>query len=448
MDSPYDLLIIGTGTAASVVANTVTDAGWRVAVIDHSPFGGTCALRGCDPKKVLVAAAGAVDYARRMRGKGLAGDTRIEWPELIGFKRTFTDPVPENRAQGYAKKGIDALRGRARFVSPTAIEVDGQPLEARHFLIAAGAEPVTLHIRGEEHLVTSDEFLELAALPRRVVIVGGGYIAAEFSCIAAAAGADVTVLQRGDRMLSRFDSDLVGWLMESFAAQGIDVRTGSTVEGIKKGAAGYEVLVSAGGQRHRITGDLVLHAAGRRPALAELNLEAAGVDCTDGRLSLNDYLQSSSNPAVYAAGDAARAGPPLTPVSGHDAKVVAANLLEGNHVKPEYLGVPSVAFGIPPIAAAGMDEKAARDRGCKFRVNCRKAPAWYSARQQAQPAFGFKILVDEETDRILGAHLLGPHAEDVINLWALAIRRGLTAEDLRTTMFAYPTGASDIASML
>jgi glutathione reductase (NADPH) len=249
-------------------------------------------------------------------------------------------------------------------------------------------------------------------------------------------------------LLSRFDSDLVGWLMESLAERGIDVRTESTVEGIEKGAGAYDVLCSTRGQRHRITGDLVLHAAGRRPALAELDLEAAGVECADGRLSLNDYLQSTSNPAVYAAGDAAQAGPPLTPVSSHDAKVVAANLLEGNHLKPDYLGVPSVAFSIPPLAAVGMDEKTAAEGGRKFRVSCKKAPEWYTARQQAQPAYGFKILVDDGTDRILGAHLLGPHADDVINLFALAIRRGLTAEDLRTTMFAYPTGASDIASML
>jgi glutathione reductase (NADPH) len=448
MNSPYDLLIIGTGTAASVVSSAVREAGWRVAVVDHRPFGGTCALRGCDPKKVLVGAANAADHARRMRGKGLAGDARIEWPPLITFKRSFTDPVPGDRAQGYAKKGIDAFSGRARFVTPAAVEVDGRRLEARHFLIATGAEPVELDIPGEEHLVTSDEFLEMRAMPRRMAVVGGGYIAAEFSSVAAVAGADVTVLQRGERMLAHFDPDLVSWLTDSFAARGIEVRTGSNVEAVEQHGTGYEVLVAAAGKNHRIAADLVLHAAGRRPALADLDLEAAGVDCTDGRLSLNEFLQSTSNPAVYAAGDAARAGPPLTPVASHDARVVAANLLEGNHTAPDYSGVPSVAFSIPPIAAVGMDEQAAKERGGKVRVNCRKAPEWYTARQQAQPAYGFKVLVDDETDRVLGAHLLGPHADEVINLFALAIRRGLTAEDLRTTMFAYPTGASDLSSML
>jgi glutathione reductase (NADPH) len=165
-------------------------------------------------------------------------------------------------------------------------------------------------------------------------------------------------------------------------------------------------------------------------------------------LQLNEYLQSVSNPSVYAAGDAAQAGPPLTPVSSHDAKVVAANLLEGNHKKPDYLGVPSVAFTIPRIASAGLGEAEAHKKGIKFRTKSQKASDWFNARQQAEPVYGFKVLVEEETDRILGAHLVGPHVDEVINLFAFAIRHGHTAEDIRTTMFAYPTGASDIGYMV
>jgi glutathione reductase (NADPH) len=159
-------------------------------------------------------------------------------------------------------------------------------------------------------------------------------------------------------------------------------------------------------------------------------------------------LQSVSNPAVYAAGDAAAKGPPLAPVSSHDGKVVAGNLLEGNRHRPDYRGVPSVAFTLPPIAAVGLGEAEARAAGLKFRVNREKVPDWYTARRVAETVYGFKTLVEEGTGRILGAHLVGPHVDEVINILGLAIRHGLTAEDIKQTMFAYPTGASDIGYML
>ena len=448
MTSSYDLLIVGTGTAAMVAANRVQAADWRVAVIDFRPFGGTCALRGCDPKKMLVGGARAVDHVKRMRSKGVAGDTTIDWPELIGFKRTFTDPVPEKHEQRYAKKGIDTYHGTARFIGPTTLEVDGKRLEAKHVLIAAGAEPIRLGIPGEEHLITNEDFLALETLPRRIALVGGGYIAAEFSNIAAIASAEVTVFQRGERMLTHFDPELVDWLMDAFKAHGVDVRTRTNVEGIEKTANGFNVRVSSQGTSETVEVDLVVHSAGRAPALKDLHLEAAGIATAKGRLRLNSFLQSTSNPAVYAAGDAAQMGPPLTPISSHDAKVVGANLLEGNHREPDYRGVPSVAFSLPPIAAVGLSEQQAKDQGLKYRMKSQLASDWFTARQAAQPIYGFKVLVEEETDRVLGAHLVGPHVDDVINVFALAIRHGLTAENLKTTMFAYPTGASDVGYML
>jgi glutathione reductase (NADPH) len=448
MAQQFDLIVIGTGTAARVAAMRCRAAGWTVAVIDCKPFGGTCALRGCDPKKMLVAGASVIDHARRMRGKGVVGAPNIDWPELIAFKRSFTDPVPSKQEDGYRAKGIAAFRGRARFTGRNSVAVAGETLDARHILIATGATPVTLGIPGEEHLITNEEFLALEILPERIVMVGGGYIAAEFSHIAARAEAQVTVLQRGKRMLTHFDPDLVGWLMEKFQAAGIDVHTETVVEGIEKTGAGYRVKASSNGTSMAFEADLVVHAAGRVPSLDSLNLDRAGVAVKDGRLQLNDYLQSVSNPAIYAAGDAASSGPPLTPISSHDAKVVAGNLLEGNRYKPDYRGVPSVAFTIPPIVAVGLSEGEARKQGFKFRMQVQKAPDWFTARQAAEPVYGFKVLVEEETDRVLGAHLVGPHVDEIINLFALAIRQGLTATALKQTIFAYPTGASDIGDML
>ncbi len=449
MIKQYDLIAIGTGTGASGAASRCRSAGWSLAVIDHLPFGGTCALRGCDPKKVLVGVAEAIDHSRRMRGKGTAsGESAIAWNELIKFKRTFTEPVPAMKEKSYTKNGIDTYHGRARFRGPHSVEVGSEVLEGRFILIAVGAVPMRLDIPGEQHLATSTEFLDLDQLPKKIVMVGGGFIAAEFSHIAARAGAQVTVVQRADHMLTAFDADLVGWLMEKFHEMGIDVRLATSVTAIEKSGDGLSVWASSNGKDEVFAADLVVHAAGRAPDLDSLDLAAAGVESAKGRLKLNAFLQGVSNPAVYAVGDAALSGPPLTPVAGHDAKVAAANMLDGNHQKPNYLGVPSVAFTIPPIASVGLSEKQARDNGLEFWAHSEKVPGWYTARRVAETTCGYKVLVEKETGRILGAHLVGPHVEETINIFALAIRNGLTAGDIKTTMFAYPTAASDIGYMI
>lgn len=448
MAKHYKLVVIGAGTAAMVAAMRVRAAGWSVAVIDCRPLGGTCALRGCDPKKMLVGAVQAIDHVRRMKPNGVTGDVTIDWRELMAFKRSFTGPVPDKHAQRYAEQGIDTFRGTARFTGPTTLEVGGERLEGECILIAAGAEPARLGIPGEEHLVTNEGFLDLDHLPQRIVLVGGGYIAAEFSHIAARAGAKVTILQHGSRMLTPFEPELVGWLMEKYADLGVDVRTDTSVTGVEKTVDALSIRASQSGREVTIDADLVIHAAGRTPALEALDLDAAGIAHDRGRLSLNEFLQSTTNPAVYAAGDAAQMGPPLTPVSSHDAKVVASNLIEGNHAKPNYTGVPSVAFTIPPIASVGLTEHQAQERGLRYRLNMQRASGWFSSRQAAEPVYGYKVLLEEEGDQIMGAHLVGPHADEVINVFAVAMRNGLTATQLKSTMFAYPTGASDIGYML
>ena len=449
MAASYDLVVIGTGTAASVAAYQCREAGWRVAVVDHQPFGGTCALRGCDPKKVLVGAAEALDGVRRLDGKGLAaGAAAIDWRALVAFKRGFTAPVPALREKGFAESGIAAYHGRARFTGPNTLDIAGAPVESRFVLIAAGAKPKRLGIPGEEHLATSTDFLELDLLPKRIVMVGGGYIAAEFSHVAARAGAEVTVLQSAPRMLPPFDPDLVDLLLERSRELGIALHTGARVEAVERNAGGFTVRASAGGKPLAIAADLVVHAAGRVPDLDGLGLEAGGIAHDKRGLSLNEFLQSTSNAAVYAAGDAAQTGPPLTPVAGRDGAIAAANMLQGNHARPNYRGVPSVAFTVPAIARVGLLEEEARRQNFALRIKHEKTAGWYSARRLGETAAGFKTIVEENSGRILGAHLLGPHAEDVINLFALAIRHGLTAAQLKDTVFSYPTATSDIGYML
>jgi glutathione reductase (NADPH) len=238
---------------------------------------------------------------------GAAGELGLSWPELIAFKRTFTDPVPANHERRYAEHGIAAFHGKARFTWRDTVEVNEHSLRAGHVLIATGARPMPLTFRGAEHVITSDRFLKLERLPERIVMVGGGYVAAEFSHIAARAGAKVTVMQRAERMLTRFELELVGWLMEKFAEIGVEVRTGTAVEAIEEMEGGFRVYGRAGSKETAIDTDLVVHAAGRVPDL-DLNPLAAGITVENGRLALNEFLQSVSNPAVYAAGDAAAKG--------------------------------------------------------------------------------------------------------------------------------------------
>ena len=450
MTRKFDLIAIGTGSGASSVASRCREAGWQVAIVDSRPFGGTCALRGCDPKKVLVGAAEAVDWIRRMRGKGIqAAKLKIDWPELMRFKRSFTDSVPTRREQGFAKSGIAAFHGLARFTASTTVKVGEETLEGRYVVIATGQVPVDLEIPGAEHLTTSDQFLELNELPRRILFIGGGYIAFEFAHVAARAGSQVTVLHRGLRPLALFDQDLVDQLVERTRELGIDVHLGTEAIGIEKSSAQLTVRAVASGRTGVFQTDMVVHAAGRVPEINDLNLDAAGIEWEKRGVRVNEFLQSVSIPAVYAAGDAAASGgSPLAPVASYEGLIVATNLLKGNHEKANYLGIPSVVFTVPPLAAVGLSESGAREQNLKFTVKKETTSTWYSSRRVAETYSGYKVLVEEGSDHILGAHILGSEAGEVINLFALAIRSGMRATDLKHMIFAYPTSCSNLPRML
>ncbi len=442
----FDLIVIGTGTAGSVAAARCRNAGWTVAIVDELPFGGTCALRGCDPKKVLVGAAEAVDWSRRMVGRGVVGELAIDWRALMAFKRTFTDPVALRKELSFIDSGIEVFHGRARFVDRTSVAVGDEVLSARHVLIATGARPAPLGVPGSEHVIESDGFLELEELPRSIVFIGGGYVSFEFAHVAARAGADVTILHRSARPLDAFDGDLVSRLVRASEERGIRVHVDTPVESIEARGDGF--VVHARG-RH-FDADLVVHGAGRVPATASLELDRGGVTITQrGAVAVNDYLQSVGNEAVYAAGDVAgTVHPALTPVSSEHGHVVAENLLHGNTRRPDLTEVPSVVFTIPPLAKVGLTEDQARAQGVRFTVLSEDASTWYSTRRTGESHAASKVLVEETTGRILGAHLFGPNAAEVINVFAIAIRAGMTAEQVKATTFAYPTGASDVSYMV
>jgi glutathione reductase (NADPH) len=445
----FDLLVIGTGAAGAGAANECRSAGWSVAIVDSRPFGGTCALRGCDPKKVLVGATEVIERNRQMAGNGILSDGgKIDWPALIRFKRTFTQPVPEDRERQFAEAGIAVFHGRARFIDKTTIQVGNDTLVGRFVLIAAGARPATLGIDGEEHLMTSDKFLELDGLPPRILFVGGGYISLEFAHVAARSGAQVQILHRGARPLEKFDPDMVARLVKATEELGVTVRVNTAVQTIEKFSGYFIVHGSVNGASQIFEADMVVHGAGRVPEIDDLDLETADVKREKRGVTVNEFLQSVSNPAVYAAGDAAANGPPLTPVAAMEGEVVAANLLNGNHRRPDLNAVATIAYTLPPVASVGLLETAAKEKRLKFRVNHQDTSDWYSSRRIGAKYSAFKVLIEDGSERILGAHLIGPHAEEQINLFTLAIRSGIRASDIEQTLFAYPTGASDLGYMV
>ena len=278
MTETYDLIVIGAGMAGVAAANKCAAAGWRVAIVDALPYGGTCALRGCDPKKILRRGAEIIEGARLLRGKGIDDHgLAIDWADLMRHKRGFADPVPDNLQQQLAGNGVDTFHGTATFAAEDRLTVDGTPYAFRHVLVATGARPRPLDVPGAEHLIDSTDFLELPELPERVVFVGGGFISFEFAHIAARAGSRSVIVHRGDRPLQRFDPDLVDLLVARSAEVGIDTRTQTSVAAIDRAGSGYRVTVDTPDGPDIIDADLVVHGAGRVPQLAPLDLDAAGV---------------------------------------------------------------------------------------------------------------------------------------------------------------------------
>ena len=450
MTDTYDLIVIGAGMAGVAAANKCASEGWKVAIVDELPYGGTCALRGCDPKKILRRGAEIIDSARLMAGKGIDADSMtINWADLMKHKCGFTDPVPENMEAGLGRSGVETLHGTARFESGHRLVIDDVAYESAHFLIATGARPRPLDFPGHEHLIDSTDFLELEDLPRRVLFVGGGFVSFEFAHIAARAGARPVIIDRNVRPLKGFDPDLVDLLVARGADAGIEVRTETTFTGIEPAGSGYRVTLGTAGNPAEIDTDLVVHGAGRVPQLSKLDLDAANVAHDTAGVAVAGHLQSTTNPAVYAAGDSADTpGMPLTPVAVFEGKVAASNMVKGTTTVPDYAGVPTAVFTIPELVRVGLLEDEATAAGIDVDVRYNDTSGWYSNYRIGETTAATKILVDTSNDTIVGAHMLGPEYGELINVFSLAIKLGLTTRQLKSMTAAYPTVGSDLGSML
>ncbi|MGM0366114.1 MAG: dihydrolipoyl dehydrogenase family protein [Actinomycetota bacterium] len=442
MKENYDVAVIGSGVAGSAAAFECRKNKLGVAVIEKWTLGGTCPNRGCDPKKVLWGVSEIARATTNLRDI-FKNKSQLNWEELIDFKKTFTDPVPSKRENAFAGAGIDVYKGEAQFRDASHIEVDGNVIGAKKIIVASGAKPKPLNIPGQHLATTSDRFLETRNLPPSILFIGGGYISFEFAHIASVYARDITILHNDDNPLAVFDKDMVDRLLETTREAGINFVANTPAGEIKK--EGDKIIVIAGGKRYPC--GMAVHGAERIADIDRLNLEAAGVEYGRG-IKVNKYMQSISNDNVYAAGDCIESSPPLTPVASVEAKIAAGNIARGNVDTVDYSYVPSVIFTMPPMASIGLKEGQAAGRGLDFKIIEGDSSSWYNSRRLGLKHTAYKVLEEKNTGKILGAHIIYPHADDLINLFSLAMKNGIDFSDIKDTMFSYPSDSSDIKYML
>ncbi|HBM4072596.1 TPA: NAD(P)/FAD-dependent oxidoreductase [Listeria innocua] len=440
----YDVVIIGSGASGTTVAFEAQAAGLKVAIVEELSWGGTCVLRGCDPKKVLVGAAEARNLSTRLRGKGIKEAATISWTDLMAFKETFVEDVPESRLESFQEAGIETFFGPASFQNENTLQVGNDILSAKKIVIATGATPNTLKVEGQEHIQTSDDFLSLEKLPDSVVFIGGGYISFEFASIALAAGRDVHIIHHNSEPLKKFDPDFVAALVATLKEEGIHFHFDTDITKISKNG---EKLHIEGKNGFSLETDLIIGATGRTPNIAHLALDKANIDYTKKGITVNEKLQTPNHPHIYACGDvAATKGAPLTPVVSMEAALVAKNILGGNE-KIDYPAIPSVVFTSPKLASIGISMEEANANPEKYQIKNHDTTNWYTYRRTNEKIALAKIIEDRETGQIKGAHFLSEEADYMINYIAILMKANLTLADLQSVIFAYPSPASDLTAL-
>ncbi|EMX4397288.1 dihydrolipoyl dehydrogenase family protein [Listeria innocua] len=440
----YDVVIIGSGASGTTVAFEAQAAGLKVAIVEERSWGGTCVLRGCDPKKVLVGAAEARNLSTRLRGKGIKEAATISWTDLMAFKETFVEDVPESRLESFQEAGIETFFGPASFQNENTLQVGNDILSAKKIVIATGATPNTLKVEGQEHIQTSDDFLSLEKLPDSVVFIGGGYISFEFASIALAAGRDVHIIHHNSEPLKKFDPDFVAALVATLKEEGIHFHFDTDITKINKNG---EKLHIEGKNGFSLETDLIIGATGRTPNIAHLALDKANIDYTKKGITVNEKLQTPNHAHIYACGDvAATKGAPLTPVVSMEAALVAKNILGGNE-KIDYPAIPSVVFTSPKLASIGISMEEANANPEKYQIKNHDTTNWYTYRRTNEKIALAKIIEDRETGQIKGAHFLSEEADYMINYIAILMKANLTLADLQSVIFAYPSPASDLTAL-
>ncbi len=447
-DTKFDVFVVGSGIAGQTVAKICASNGLNVAIADDREFGGTCSNRGCDPKKVLLGPTEAYESAKSLLGNGITSLPKLNWKKLQRFKRTFTDAIPARTEEDLMDRGITLFHQSPKFLDKNVLSVEGKTVTAGKIVIATGQIPRKLQLDGHQFLKTSDDFLRLKKLPKKIVFIGSGYIGMEFAHMAARAGSMVIVLEQEELILDSFDGDLVAHLKQVSEEIGIKFYNKAEVFRIQKLRKNFRIKFRINSEEDSLKAEMVFNTAGRVPAIAELDLEKGNVHYSKKGILVNQFLQNTGNPNVYSCGDVSSYSLPLTPLSYIEGKVVAENIIHGNRKQIKIPVVPSVVFTIPNLATVGFSEELAKKRFKNVKVNCESVPDWYNAKRINEKHYVYKVLINERTNKILGAHLLAPQASETINLFAMAINQGMTVNDLKNTIFTYPSWANDIKSML
>lgn len=446
MEQIYDLIVIGAGPAGRAAAIIARRAGITVLVIEPDGFGGTCPLRGCIPKKVLMAAAETFEHIRQAPAHLIAaGDPRLDWTGLIGLKRETIRDIPDTVRNGFHALGIDTLQDRGAFSGPHTIAADGREYQARKIVIATGSKPRRLPIKGFELTTTSDALLEMDTRPAVVIFIGAGPIGMEFAHILARAGTTISILEAAPRILPALDKDLTGRLTEATRRLGVDIFTGVQIEAIERNSGGYQVSFLQEGSPRTLSADIVANGAGRTADIDDLALEKAGIE-RDNRGIITDQFLRTTNPDIFVAGDAVATSPQLSPVATYEGKLAAYNITRPHMTSPDYGSVPYVIYTIPELAGVGLTGEQAQNG--KHRVTTLDLTRLKTSRIYAETDAFSKVIVEEDTGKILGAHILGHRGQEIINIFALAKQYGITAHDLNDFMFAFPTFSNDIKDML
>ena len=440
----YDLITIGAGSGGVRASRRSAGYGARAAVIENSRFGGTCVMRGCVPKKLLVYGSQFADEFEDARGFGWTpGAPAFDWSQLIANKNRELDRLEEIYRRMLREAGVTMIEGTATLADPHTVEVEGRTVTAEHILLAAGGWPTMPDIPGIEHAITSNEALDLERLPARMVIVGGGYIAVEFAGIFNALGVEVTEIVRADTVLRGFDEDMRLALAEEMRKRGVKLLSETVVRSIEKENGAYSLRFAGGDM---VEADVVMYATGRTPRTKGLGLEAAGVELDGKGAVVVDGFSRTFQPNIFAIGDITdRLN--LTPVAIAEGQALAEALFNNTPTTADLSGVPTAVFSQPPLATVGLTEAEARAQLADVDVylsSFRPLKHTLSGRDEKTV---MKLVVDAESDRVVGCHMMGTDAAEIIQGLGVALKCGATKAQFDATVGIRPTAAEEFVTM-
>lgn len=445
----YEYLVIGGGSGGLASARRAAGYGARVALVEAGRLGGTCVNLGCVPKKVMWNASSVAEHLADARGYGFDVEVRgFDWGALKRARDAYVERLNGVYRRNLEVDGVERIEGRARFVAPRTIEVAGRWIEGEHVLIATGGRPHVPAVPGAELGISSDGFFALESLPRRVAIVGAGYIAVELAGVLHALGAEVVLMLRGEVLLARFDALLRDTLMEEMSGAGIGVLPCLHLERVEREPDGTLAMLSAAGERHSGF-DTLLWATGRVPDTATLGLDAAGVAVDSAGHVVVDALQDTGAERTYAVGDVTGRWQ-LTPVAIAAGRRLADRLFGGvPGARLEYEDIPTVVFSHPPIGTVGLTEEQAHERYGQsgVKVYTTRFTNMYHAVTQRRSATAMKVVTVGERERVVGIHVIGRGADEMIQGFAVAVRMGATKADLDRTVGIHPTAAEELVTL-